>query len=232
MSGIHRVDGNGSKHRRRAADAARRRALRSARQDDRLVQDQPAAVLGVDIEERLDRLAIGRAADLAEKPLGLLQRRQTLAHLVAIRLHGVGLRHDLLLLDHVLEDEHDLVSRGAVQIGAAAEFGDLLGRLGGFRRDRREAGRDDDAFGLLGAALQRLDAGRRGEADQQLRLHALALHFLEHAAGREGMRRDRDDVGIGALHVAHLGREGGVVEQPFGRSERPGSPLRFSLAPS
>ena len=33
----------------------------------RLVQDQPASVLGVDVEERLDRLAIGRASDLAEQ---------------------------------------------------------------------------------------------------------------------------------------------------------------------
>ena len=125
------------------------------------MQDHPAAVLGVDEQERLDRLAIGRAADLAE------QARRSPSMPRALRASSPdppatvsGLRHDLLALDHVLQDEHDLVGRGAVQIGAAAEFGDLFSRLGRLRGHRREAGRDDDAFGLLGAALQRLDARR------------------------------------------------------------------------
>ena len=52
------------------------------------------------------------------------------------------------------------------------------------------------AFRLLGAALQRLDARGRGQPDQQLGLHALALHLLQHAAGGERMRRDGDDVGV------------------------------------
>ena len=40
----------------------------------RLVQDLPASVLGMHVEERLDGFAIGRASDLAQKAVGLLQR--------------------------------------------------------------------------------------------------------------------------------------------------------------
>ena len=47
----------------------------------------------------------------------------------AVGRDGVGLRHDLLLLDHVLEDEHDLVGRRAVQVGAAAVLGDFSAAL-------------------------------------------------------------------------------------------------------
>src|SRR5262245_21724230 len=81
----------------------------------RLVQDLPASVLGMQVEERLDGFAIGRTSDLAQEPVGLLQRRQAFTHLVTISLHGVGLRHYLLLLDHALEDEHDLVGRGCAR---------------------------------------------------------------------------------------------------------------------
>src|SRR5712692_9450170 len=88
----------------------------------RLVQDLPGAVLGVDEQERLDRLAIGGTADLAEQTVGLLQCREPGAHLLAIRGDRVGLTHDLLGFDYVLQDERDLISRGAVQIGAAAEL--------------------------------------------------------------------------------------------------------------
>jgi nucleotide-binding universal stress UspA family protein len=130
------------------------------------VQDLPAAVLGMHIEERLDRLAVRRPADLAEKTHGLLEPSKPFPHLDAIGRDRVRLRHNLLLLDHVLQDKHDLVGRRAMQVGAAAELCDLLGRLGGFRVHRRKACRDNKAFSLLGAALQRLDAGRRGETDR------------------------------------------------------------------
>src|SRR5882724_4980307 len=97
----------------------------------RLVQDLPGTVLGVDEQERLDRLAIGRTADLAEQTVGLFQCREPRAHLLPIRGNRVRLTHDLLGLDHVLQDERDLISRGAVQISAAAEFCNLFSRLGG-----------------------------------------------------------------------------------------------------
>src|SRR5260370_37634892 len=71
----------------------------------RLVQDLPGAVLGVDEQERLDRLAIGRTADLAEQTVSRLQSPEPLAALLAIR--GNRGRHppDLLAFHPVLADE-------------------------------------------------------------------------------------------------------------------------------
>src|SRR5258708_36636403 len=61
----------------------------------RLVQDLPGALLGVDEQERLDRLAIGGTADLSAQTVGLLQFREPGAPLLPIRGNPVRLTPDL-----------------------------------------------------------------------------------------------------------------------------------------
>src|SRR5262249_56629827 len=86
--------------RRRTAGAARRNARAASRRW--LVQDQPASVLGMDVEERLDCFTISGASDLAQEAVRLFQPRYAFAHLVAVGPPGVRPPHDLLLPAHIL----------------------------------------------------------------------------------------------------------------------------------
>ncbi len=126
----------------------------------RLVQDQPACrPWRARYRNGLIASRSRRAPDLPSRPLVSFSAARPSRILTRSACHRVGLRHDLLALDHVLEDEHDLVGGGAVQVGAAPNFATLSRRLGRLRGHRRKARRDDQPLGLLGAALQRLEAG-------------------------------------------------------------------------